>query len=545
MYDVNLLLKEFILKHKLLLVGYIIVLIITPIRDIGIPHLVGKILESLRKSKISYHYIYIFMGILFIIQIGNTINDFIEIKTFPVFQKFISQKILNYIFDQSSTNLQDIMNGKILGILAHSPRTLYNYMDVFKSCVIPQIVAFVIAVIYIGLKNKYLGILTFGIIVIYYYLSFKTLNNCDKPSEKREEYLIKVNEQIDDVLSNVVGILNAGEKERELSYLNTFYDWYQKLGESTMRCSIKYKFILMPILLISLFAFIIIGYTSVSNNKMQIENFIVCIIIYLYVFNSIIKTYDDFRDTAIRSGMIKEHLKLFESMPDSDPNLSKVQTIFKDKYIYFDNVNFSYNEKKILNNFTLDIKKGEKLLIIGQIGSGKTTILKLLLRYKTPESGHVYYMGLPFEDIPRKELRKKIGYIPQAPVLLNRTLYENIVYGTPNFSKDKVYEMIQNLQLDNIFNKDRLDENVGKHGSKLSGGQRQVVWILRVLVQNPEILVMDEPTSAIDKDTKTFINRLFQLVMKNRTVIIVSHDEYMSTIVDRTIKMNNGSFVPY
>jgi ABC-type bacteriocin/lantibiotic exporter with double-glycine peptidase domain len=277
---------------------------------------------------------------------------------------------------------------------------------------------------------------------------------------------------------------------------------------------------------------------------MQIENFIVCIIIYLYVFNSIIKTYDDFRDTAIRSGMIKEHLKLFESMPDSDPNLSKVQTIFKDKYIYFDNVNFSYNEKKILNNFTLDIKKGEKLLIIGQIGSGKTTILKLLLRYKTPESGHVYYMGLPFEDIPRKELRKKIGYIPQAPVLLNRTLYENIVYGTPNFSKDKVYEMIQNLQLDNIFNKDRLDENVGKHGSKLSGGQRQVVWILRVLVQNPEILVMDEPTSAIDKDTKTFINRLFQLVMKNRTVIIVSHDEYMSTIVDRTIKMNNGSFLP-
>ena len=82
------------------------------------------------------------------------------------------------------------------------------------------------------------------------------------------------------------------------------------------------------------------------------------------------------------------------------------------------------------------------------------------------------------------------------------------------------------------------DDNIGINGSKLSGGQRQIVWILRVLLQNPEILIMDEPTSAIDKDTKTFIDRLFAIVMKNRTVIVVSHDEYMSKLCDRTIKLS-------
>jgi ABC-type bacteriocin/lantibiotic exporter with double-glycine peptidase domain len=159
------------------------------------------------------------------------------------------------------------------------------------------------------------------------------------------------------------------------------------------------------------------------------------------------------------------------------------------------------------------------------------------MRYNSPSSGHLYYNGIPFEKIPRTEIRKKIGYIPQNPVLLNRTLFENITYGTTDVTKETVLDLIDKLGLSSIFNESRLNQKVGKHGSKLSGGQRQVVWILRVLIQNTEIILMDEPTSAIDKDTKNFIDNLFAIVMKNRTVIIVSHDEYMSHLCDRTIKM--------
>jgi ABC-type bacteriocin/lantibiotic exporter with double-glycine peptidase domain len=334
-----------------------------------------------------------------------------------------------------------------------------------------------------------------------------------------------------------------------MAYLNTYYDEYKKYGILSIKCTVKYKFVLMPILLLSLLAFIVIGYQLCMKNKIKIEQFTVMIIIYLYVFNSIIKTTDDFRDAAFRQGALTEDMNIFKSMPSAninstpynvDPNISK-------RYLYFDKVNYYYEDqpqhrKYILKDFTLEIKKGEKLLIVGQIGSGKTTILKLLMRYKTPMSGHIYYRGTPFEIIPREEIRHKIGYIPQNPILLNRTLYENIVYGSDAGSRSKpskqdIINMIKYLKLEHIFSEDRLDHMVGKHGSKLSGGQRQVVWILRVLVQDPEILLMDEPTASIDKETKTFIDRLFKLVMQNRTVIIVSHDEYMSKIVDRTISL--------
>lgn len=537
MYTFESLMYKFVGNHKTLLIAYVIVLIIMPLQDIGIPHIIGKLMESLRNNEPQYKYIYTLVGLILLVQVGHSINDYIEVKIYPLFQKFICNKILSYIFDKSSMNLQDILIGKVLSIMAHGPRTMYNFLDVWRTDVFPQIIVFIIAAIYIFMVNWRLGCILIAVIIVYYFIVFMTMTHCTEPSRLRESFLIHVNEEVDDVLMNVVGILNANQKEKELDKLDKYYDMYQKYGELAMKCTLHYKFYLVPIMLLSIVIFVVMGYNLVLAKQIKVEKFVVAVIIYLYVFNSVIRTINDIRDTAIRSGMVTEHLKLFESMKDAPQNFSPMSRDHRDKYIYFDKINFNYGKKPILKDFTLEIKKGEKLLIIGQIGSGKTTILKLMMRYNTPESGHVYYMGIPFDNIPRSEIRQKIGYIPQNPILLNRTLYENIIYGTPNISKQNVMKLINDLELGHIFNESRLDQNVGKHGSKLSGGQRQVVWILRVLVQNPEILIMDEPTSAIDKDTKSFIDRLFELVMKNRTTIVVSHDEYMSKLCDRTIKL--------
>lgn len=527
------------MSNKLLLVGYIVVLIIMPIQDVGVAHVIGKMIESLRTGKGNTRsYVTVLIAMICVVQVGHAINDLIEIKIFPTFQKFICNKILQYILNMSSQNLQEILNGKVLTIMSHCPRTMYNYLDVWRTNVIPQLVIFAVVFVYIFLRNKKLGLIVLASSLVYYFCAFGTIIKCSDPSQDREKYLIEVNEQVDDVLGNVVGILNANQKEKELDRLNVLYDNYQKYGAVALKCTMKFKFLLMLIMPGLLVTFLVVGYTSVRAKKLKLESCIVCIIIYLYMFNSITKTIDEVRDTAIRGGMVKEQLKVFDSMAAAPTNSTPSNgQAFQDKYIYFDKVSFSYDGKQVLKDFSLEIHRGEKLLIIGQIGSGKTTLLKMLMRYANPGAGHIYYQGTPFEKISREEIRKKVGYIPQNPVLLNRTLYENIVYGSPAVSKEQVMDLINTLELGNIFNESRLDQKVGKHGSKLSGGQRQVVWILRVLVQNPEVLIMDEPTSAIDKDTKTFIDRLFAKVMDKRTVIIVSHDEYMSKLVDRTIKI--------
>ena len=537
MYTFSDIVFNFVSSHKVLLVAYIIVLIIMPLQDIGIPHIIGKLMESLRSNgKSDYNYAYALVAMILLVQVGYTVNDYIEVKIYPLFQKYICNKILKYIFEKSSVNLQDILIGKILSIMAHAPRTMYNYLDIYRTEIFPQIIVFIIALVYLAMVDYHLAAIMLCVVIIYYIVVYLTLFKCKEPSQIRENYLIKVNEEVDDVLTNIVGILNAGQKYPELKTLNKYYDMYQKYGEISMKCTLKYKFALVPVMLISLVVFILLGFSKVKSKQIKVEKLVVCIIIYLYVFNSILKAINDIRDMAIRGGMVAEHLKIFESMTDPPENTSPIRK-HDDKYLYFDNITLKHGEKTILNNFSLNIKKGEKLLIIGQIGSGKTTILKLLMRYSNPNSGHLYYKGIPFENIPRVEIRKKIGYIPQSPMLLNRTLLENITYGSPNVSKEQVLDLISKLELSHIFNEARLNQNVGKHGSKLSGGQRQVVWILRVLIQNPEILIMDEPTSAIDKDTKSFIDRLFEHVMKDRTTIVVSHDEYMSKLCDKTIKI--------
>jgi len=157
------------------------------------------------------------------------------------------------------------------------------------------------------------------------------------------------------------------------------------------------------------------------------------------------------------------------------------------------------------------------------------------MRYQQPNSGTIYLQGIPIQNMDVTDLRRRIGFIPQNPVLFNRTLYDNIVYGSSHVSKEYVLDLIKNLGLEHIFDMSRLDDKVGKHGSKLSGGQRQVVWILRILIQNPEVILMDEPTASIDNQTKEFIYDLFKVVMQNRTVIIVSHDLKMSALCDKVI----------
>lgn len=533
--------KEFLKENKLLLVAYLIFLVLVPIKDVGIPHVIGKLIESLRKKEMNYTYMYILLGCVLFVQVGQALNDVIEMKVFPLFQKFLCTKILNYIFSTCSSNLQEILNGKVLSIMAHGPRTMYNYLDVWRVDIIPQIIVFAITFIYLTTINKILGLLFLVIVIIYYIITFLTLGMCSETARIRENYLIQINEQVDDVLMNVVGIINAEQTDNEMQDLGKQYDIYKLYGEKSLMCTMKFKFILIPVMLVSLLLFIYLGYIYVLQNKIKLEQYIVAVMIYFYVFNTIIRTIDDIRDTAIRGGMVKEHLKLFESMDQAVASQTPITGSHKEKYIVFDNVGFNYKEKVIMKNFNLEIKKGEKVLIIGQIGSGKTTILKMLMRYNNPSSGHIYLEGLPLDTIPRQQLRRRIGYIPQNPILLNRTLYENITYGNPNVSKEQVIQVIQLLEIGHIFGVEKLDQLVGKHGSKLSGGQRQVVWILRVLLQNPEILVMDEPTSSIDKETKSFIDRLFEIVMKNRTVIVVSHDEYMSKFSDKVIKMPTSS----
>ena len=190
------------------------------------------------------------------------------------------------------------------------------------------------------------------------------------------------------------------------------------------------------------------------------------------------------------------------------------------------------------------------MAIIGQIGSGKSTFVKLLLKFFEPSEGEVLINNINLKHISRDELYDHVFYIPQKPKLLNRSLYENIFYGIEVEEKDKssniekIKKIMNEMKLEeNIIDifMEKMDQRLGNDGIKLSGGQRQMVWIIRAMLRNPSIIMFDEPTSALDKKNKENIIRVIKEIGKDKTILIISHDEIDPEI--RKIVMKQGEII--
>ncbi len=194
--------------------------------------------------------------------------------------------------------------------------------------------------------------------------------------------------------------------------------------------------------------------------------------------------------------------------------------------IEISNLNFEYVENfPVLNNISIDIKKGETSAIVGSTGSGKSTLIKLILRLYDSTSGEIRFDRDEIKDLEIESLRNKIGLVSQDIFLFEGTVFENIAYGNLDATDEEVWEAARLSESDKFINLLPNKENtiVGERGQKLSGGQRQRISIARAILKNPEILILDEATSAVDNETEAAIQRSINTLKKGRTVIAIAH----------------------
>ena len=194
--------------------------------------------------------------------------------------------------------------------------------------------------------------------------------------------------------------------------------------------------------------------------------------------------------------------------------------------IEISNLNFEYVKNfPVLNNISIDIKKGETSAIVGSTGSGKSTLIKLILRLYDSNSGEIRFDETNIKDIKIESLRNKIGLVSQDIFLFEGTVFENIAYGNLDATNEEVWEAARLAECDKFINLLPNKENtiVGERGQKLSGGQRQRISIARAILKNPEILILDEATSAVDNETEAAIQRSINTLKKGRTVIAIAH----------------------
>ena len=221
--------------------------------------------------------------------------------------------------------------------------------------------------------------------------------------------------------------------------------------------------------------------------------------------------------------------------------------------IVFDNVNFGYgktDQTKLLDNFNLHIKAGEKVGLVGRSGAGKSTLVNLLLRFYDVDSGKILIDGQDIASVSQESLRRQIGMVTQDTSLLHRTVRENIAYGRPNATDSEIITATEQAhadefisQLADVKGNKGLDTQVGERGVKLSGGQRQRIAIARVMLKNAPILLLDEATSALDSEVEHAITESLNQMMAGKTVIAIAHR--LSTIaeLDRLVVMDKGRIV--
>ncbi|SCY65020.1 ABC transporter ATP-binding protein [Flavobacterium caeni] len=249
----------------------------------------------------------------------------------------------------------------------------------------------------------------------------------------------------------------------------------------------------------------------------------------------------------VKSGLAAAE-RVFAVLEEENAITDKTDAIEKntfDENITIEQINFKYEEENVLKEFSLNIKKGQTVALVGQSGSGKSTIANLLTRFYDVNEGTIKIDGTNIKDLKLESLRALIGLVTQDSILFNDTIKANIVLGKPDASDEEViealkianaYEFVQDLPLG-------IHTNIGDAGNKLSGGQKQRLSIARAVLKNPPIMILDEATSALDTESEKLVQVALENMMQNRTSVVIAHR--LSTIqkADVIVVMKKGRIV--
>ena len=422
-----------------------------------------------------------------------------------------------------------------------------SFWDTIIWSVLPLVVSLVGSIIVLStlLWQYALFLLIFSIVfsIVVYYGS-KPMAKLTKKEAKASN---KLNGQLADVISNVLAVKSSGAEATEQEFFTKTVNSWRNSSLDVMRGFLKVSTIYSSINMVIKIGAIAFAVYAAQNNLVSVAS-VYLIITYtgsvaheLWNMNGIMRNYNRIIGNA--NDMV-EILQTPTTLIDKSDSKLKVTN----GEISMDKITFTHDEGQgdtLFHDFSLEIKPGEKIGLVGASGSGKTTLTKLLLRFADIDSGKITIDGQDISEVTQASLRTKIAYVPQEPLLFHRSVRENIAYGRPDATDAEIEEAAKKAgAYDFIIGlKDGFDTMVGERGIKLSGGQRQRVAIARAILKDAPILVLDEATSALDSESEALIQKSLKTLMENRTSIVIAHR--LSTIakLDRIIVLKNGKIV--
>lgn len=354
----------------------------------------------------------------------------------------------------------------------------------------------------------------------------------------------KVFGKLADILSNFQAIKLFATRNKEATNLSEYMtNEYITAEQDTT----KYK--VLSAIIKDFLSIVIIATVILYAIKLK-QQHLISVGDFVFIFSMIFQFQDnlwhlmqEFNYVADKVGDLNSALSVYQD--SSNEYYGQQCTITPLPKIEFKNLNFAYQEQSVFSNLNLTINPGEKLGIVGYTGSGKTTLINLLLKMFKPLSGQIEINGINIANIDNDSLRQQIAVMPQDIALFHRSLLENIEYGSTNNTKHNINEIINKSHISDFI--DQLPQGyntiVGERGLKLSGGQRQRIAIARALLKNAPILILDEATSSLDGVTEHDIQESVNELIKNKTVIAIAHRLSTLKNMDRIVIIDKGEII--
>lgn len=544
-------------KYKIGIIVVIIFSIISAIFSVVSPKILGKITTEIATGVISkfqtgvgidfdkiLHILIILIVIYLVSAIFTYLQSFIMAYisnnyTYELRKKVIAKmnKIPLKFFESKKT-------GDILSRITNDIDTIGENLNQSLTQIISSFVMLIgIIMMMLSISPLLTGvsilILPIGILLLMF-----SVSKSQKYFNQTQEYLGHINSHVEEVYGghSIVKAYNGEEQELKK---------FENLNDTLYNAAWKGQFLsglIHPIMnFLGNLGYVIVaiigGYLT-TKGKLEI-GYILSFSQYVRNFNTPIMSIAQI--FSLIQSMVASSERVFEFL-DVTEEVDGTKEVSKNVVgnIEFDNVSFGYDKDKIIiHNFNATIKKGQKVAIVGPTGAGKTTIVKLLMRFYDVNDGVIKLDGIDIRKFKRDSLRSIFGMVLQDTWLFNGTVKENISYGKLNASMKKIEEVGKASYIDHFIKTNPLgyDMQIDEETSNISAGQKQLLTIARVILKDPKILILDEATSNVDTRTEILIQKAMDKLMENRTSFIIAHR--LSTIknADLILVMNDGNIV--
>ena len=347
----------------------------------------------------------------------------------------------------------------------------------------------------------------------------------------------------------ITGIKVVQAYSQEKNVLETFDKMNENLANRSLK-AIFYSSITNPATrFVNSLVYTVVGLVGaffVLNSQLsigQLAAFLTYANQYTKPFNEISGVMTEFQNSMACASRVFELME--EPMESEEEKEIQLPEMIKGE-VLFENVSFSYQkDQSLIENFSLEVKPGEKIAIVGPTGSGKSTLINLLMRFYEVDKGSITIDGISIKAMTRQQLRQLFGMVLQETWLQSGAIRENLLLGNPNATDEEIQQVLMQCQLDKMIEKlpQGLETPLQRQGEDFSQGQRQLLSIARVMLSQPSMLILDEATSSIDTRTELKIQQAFQTLMEGKTSFIVAHR--LSTIqnADKILVLKDGQVI--